>query len=477
MNDSVVIKGGFKEHRQASNNNDKKSPKKIKRTKREFKFVLLALILVIVIPVATIMRVSDATSYLTPGSIMDFASITYNISDRFGQPIYETQQTESGYQEFINYELFGNLIGHKDRIYNTLLNKNFDLLLPKKINPITGYSEFDVAPRLMKTTLLPEDSQKKIAELFNDRNGCCFAYNYETGEIYTALSFPSFNPNGDNVENLNKCFDGRFIPGSTMKVVTTALAVDQGIKLNKLTFKCNGTYQLPDGSPIPINCHTPHQGEVDFTTAIGDSCNCYFAQLAETLDLDKALDTLSKLGFSVNGKDAKQEVFDNLTKVDSSAKITTTSNFHDIWSFVGQGRTEVNPIDMAQIAAAIVNGGKVAQPYLISSVTIPDKNNETVYSADTEMVELLSSKTANKAAEFWKSGVDEFYYTKNKLSEKIDYAKTGTAQYDGKTDSKLLIGVIESSKTAFYIVIEHNTDDPSHITIANTLADLLPKNS
>ena len=106
MNDSVVIKGGFKEHRQASNNNDKKSPKKIKRTKREFKFVLLALILVIVIPVATIMRVSDATSYLTPGSIMDFASITYNISDRFGQPIYETQQTESGYQEFINYELF-----------------------------------------------------------------------------------------------------------------------------------------------------------------------------------------------------------------------------------------------------------------------------------------------------------------------------------------------------------------------------------
>jgi cell division protein FtsI/penicillin-binding protein 2 len=134
---------------------------------------------------------------------------------------------------------------------------------------------------------------------------------------------------------------------------------------------------------------------------------------------------------------------------------------------------------MAMIAGAIANDGKAAEPYIVKSIYNPNKD-KTIYNAkDAEMTKFMSSKTANTVAKLWKTGVEEYYYDSYKnISEKISYAKTGTAQYDdngSKYTNKLLMGTIEESKAAFYIVVENNSGlEP--IQVANKLVDILPKN-
>ncbi len=436
----------------------------LKNVRREKLFICIAILLVLAIIFGTVFRSIGASSNITYEDIMDYSGITCTINDRFEQPIYKDGAVT-------NYDVFGNLVGYEGHIHNSLLYKHFDLLMPKKVSAIRGYRTLETKPRVMTTTLISQEDQSELIDLFQGKSGCCFSYNYVTGEIYTALSLPACNPNNDNSAYINRCFQSVYIPGSTMKIVTAALAIDQGKNVDKMKFTCEKSYTLSDGNDI--NCAGVH-GKIGFSNAIGYSCNSYFAQLITELDLDKSLKTLKELGFTVNGATENEEVLDGLSKTVSSVSITNTASFKNVWGLIGQGRTEVNPIDMARFAAAVVNEGKTAQPYIISSVTNPNKEDQVIYQAQTETINLLSEKTAKKTASYWKEGIDPYYYSNQGMSERIDYAKTGTAEQGDGNEDKLLIGVIEDAKTAFFIVIEDCAGGPAPMTIANKLADLLP---
>lgn len=454
-------------------NLDRKKPNKdetendvvvLAKINREWKFIVIALILVFTIIFGTLGRAALATSYITYEDIMDYSGVTCVINDRFEQPIYKDGSV-------VNYDVFGNLVGYESHIHNSLLYKHFDLLMPKKINAIRGFRTLETQPRVMTTTFISQEDQNELLALFQGKSGCCFSYNYESGEIYTALSLPACNPDKDDSAYINRCFQSVYIPGSTMKIVTAAIAIDQGKNVNNLKYTCEKSFTLSDGNDI--NCAGVH-GKINFATAIGQSCNSYFAQLITGLDLDKSLNTLKELGFTVNGAAENEEVLDGLSKTVSSVNVTNTANFKNVWGLIGQGKTQVNAIDMARFAAAVVNEGKTAQPYMVSSVINPNKENEVIYKAETETIKLLSAKTAKKTASYWKEGIDPYYYTRQGMSKRISYAKTGTAEQGDGNEDKLLMGVIEDAKTAFFIVIEDCSSGPVPMTIANKLADLLP---
>ncbi len=433
--------------------------------RQERKFIVMALILVVGILAGTLWRVIDAASYVTYEDIVNFNGVTCRITDRFGGTIYEEGAVGS-------YQAFGNLIGHREHMHNTLLYRHADKLRSDNVNALIGHASLETLPRVMNTTLLPEESQKELAAMFKNKSGCLFAYNYETGEVYSALSLPAYDPNSDQSSFINNCFQQVYIPGSTMKIITAALAVDQGLNVQKLTFTCNRTYKLSDG--YEVVCAGYH-GSIGFSAAIGMSCNCYFAQLIERLNLDKALDTLKEMGFAVNGAQVPEETVDGLTKEHSSVSITNTASFNNVWGLIGQGKTQVNVIDMARLAAAVANGGKAADPYIVTSIVNPNQGDAVIHEPEPDSVRLLSEKTADTTAQFWKAGVDAHYYGYHSMSRSIDYAKTGTAEQGDRTNDQLLIGVIESAKTAFCIVVEKGNYDPAPMTIANRLAQLLPQ--
>ena len=433
-------------------------------------FTLLSCILILSVLAATI-RIGFASKELTPSDIIRFADIYGEITDRFDMTIYEDG-------EVLNYDLYGSIVGDGNNIHNSLVYKFSDELKPGNINFITGYRKIEEKPRVMKTTLLSESSLQEIAKMFGSDSGCCFAYNYETGEVYTALSFPAYNPYKSNPSFINRCYNGIYIPGSTMKVITTIIAVEQGINLKKVNYECDSVYELPNGKEIECVYGISH-GKVDYTKGIGESCNGYFVNLASQFNIDEALETLRMLGFKVNGKVETKVSTNDLSISTSSVEITDLSTFSGAWSFAGQGDDQVNPVHMAMIAGAIANGGKAAEPYIVKSIYNPNKDKFVYQAKGAEMTKFMSSKTANTVAKLWKSGVEEYYYnTYKNISEKISYAKTGTAEYDdndSKYTNKLLMGTIEESKTAFYIVVEHNSElEP--IQVANKLVDILPKN-
>ena len=433
-------------------------------------FTLLSCILILSVLAATI-RIGFASKELTPSDIIRFADIYGEITDRFDMTIYEDG-------EVLNYDLYGSIVGDGNNIHNSLVYKFSDELKPGNINFITGYRKIEEKPRVMKTTLLSESSLQEIAKMFGSDSGCCFAYNYETGEVYTALSFPAYNPYKSNPSFINRCYNGIYIPGSTMKVITTIIAVEQGINLKKVNYECDSVYELPNGKEIECVYGISH-GKVDYAKGIGESCNGYFVNLASQFNIDEALETLRMLGFKVNGKVETKVSTNDLSTSTSSVEITDLSTFSGAWSFAGQGDDQVNPVHMAMIAGAIANGGKAAEPYIVKSIYNPNKDKFVYQAKGAEMTKFMSSKTANTVAKLWKSGVEEYYYnTYKNISEKISYAKTGTAEYDdndSKYTNKLLMGTIEESKTAFYIVVEHNSElEP--IQVANKLVDILPKN-
>ncbi len=433
--------------------------------KRELLFKIFAVICVVAIMAGVFFAAVKATPYIKYEDIVNFTNQTCVLTDRFDQPIYAEGK-------LVNYTVFGNLVGHKENIHNSLLYRHADVLSSDGINPLRGYRALEKEPRVMKTTLLSNESQQVIASMFKDASGCCFAYNYETGEVYTALSFPAYDPSKADSSYINRCFSSVYIPGSTMKIVTAALAIDQGKNVEKIKYECKQVYTLSDGQEIKC---TGYHGKIGFSTAIGQSCNCYFAQLIQSLNLEKALATLKTMGFSVNGSETVGEVIDHLNKKTSAVDITNTASFKNVWGLIGQGHSQVNPIDMARFAAAVVNGGKAAQPYIVASVTNPNKGDKVIVEGKTQMCELLSEKTANKTKTQWKAGVDAHYYTGQGMSRKIDFAKTGTAEHENGPADKLLMGVVESAKTAFYIVVEEGRG-PMPMQVANQLVELLPSN-
>lgn len=431
---------------------------------RKLLIILLIALLILIVPIG-VKRVTQANEHLSIEAIQEMAGIYGIATDRFGQTIFDGQTK--------NPVIFGNLIYSGKMSANAVAVKYNEELSPGKVNYISGYRSMETQPRVMKTTLLSVESQQKILDLYGSKTGCCFAYNYKTGEVYMAFSLPSSSPTSASPSYINRCVSSTYIPGSTMKMATSLIAIEQGIALDKVSYVCEGSYTLPDGNKI--NCHSTH-GKQSFIQGLGNSCNCFFAQLIMTLDLDEAIETLKELGFSVNEDEAEKGKLDRLTKVTSSADITDTASFKNVWGLIGQGNTLVNAVDMAMIAGAIANGGSTAEPYIVESVTNPNKEDKIIYEAEKDSKELLTEKTAEKMQEYWKTAVENFYHPAG-FSERITYAKTGTAQINNKGgENKTLVGVIEESDTAFYIVVEnYKSGDTAPVTIANMLASLLPK--
>ena len=433
--------------------------------RKNFLIVGLTLLLLLSIPL-TVFQAAGHIKDLTGKDISALTGEYGTITDRSGNVLFDGTIHDK--------ELFGSLISNGMNS-NALFNRYRDELAPKGFNYFAGSDSLrDTAGGRITTTLISPESQKLIADAFAGRKGLCFSYNYKTGEIYTALSFPSglSEADGDGAI-LNRCLNELYIPGSTMKIVTAACAIAQNPDLMETVHTCNGSYELPDGKTVV--CPYNH-GNVDFKKAIGVSCNGYFAKIIGQLDLEKALETLRGMGIYANC-DAESGKADRLNKVGSDTVVGSTAAFNDVWGLIGQGRSRVNAIDMAMIAGAIANGGETATPYIIESISTEGKKKPDYKAKDAKDVRLLDEDVADVLCDVW---TDAFYENYPSYRD-VTRAKTGTAQIgDGSVSNRLLIGTIDECDTAFMIIIEEY-ESYQHLSktiplqIAQILKGVLPK--
>lgn len=190
----------------------------------------------------------------------------------------------------------------------------------------------------------------------------------------------------------NRCVSDGYEPGSTFKIITLASALEENaVSLND-TFYCGGTTQIK-GRVKELECWQ-HNGHGTETTAqaLQNSCNIAFADIAIALGGEKFYDYIDAFGLmDTTGIDlpgeAKGLFFSEGVLADPNSYASLTS--------VGFGQTfKVTPIQLVRAISAVVNGGYLLEPYIVSE--IQDANGNTVEKNErTVLRQVISEETSD----------------------------------------------------------------------------------
>jgi peptidoglycan glycosyltransferase len=316
------------------------------------------------------------------------------------------------------------------------------------------------------TALDPKAQQVAEQELAG-RAGSVVALDPRTGAVKVMYSYPSYNDNhplvqGPDTSQLNRATQGRYPPGSTFKVVTATAAIDSG----KYTPNSSVNGKSPiNVSGVPLaNDNNQAFGLIDLVTALTYSVNTVWAQVAESVGRPTMTKYMKRFGFY-----AKPPLDYPADQMHASAPYPPGSDRpyppgsprEDIGRIgIGQGGLQVTPLQMAMVAAAVANGGKLMAPRFATKVVNPD--GQTVETIKPSVYsQVMKPSTAAQVTAMMKRVVDEGTGTPAQLGGISVAGKTGTASV-GVPGSNLtqpwFIGFapVPNPTVAVAVTIEHS---------------------
>jgi len=282
---------------------------------------------------------------------------------------------------------------------------------------------------------------------------CGIIMNPKTGEIYAMATYPSFDLNNphtlpayyndivaeyklqygeDTVECKekisalllstwnNKCVTDTYEPGSTAKILTTAIAIEEGLSSTTEMFRCTGSYKV---SGWTIKCHqTRGHGNVSFAEALQQSCNPVMMKLSERIGISKFSSYFGAFGLSAKtGLDLPGEA-SPIFKQESDLSMLDLA----VYSF-GQ-RYNVTAVELASAVASVANGGTLVTPHLIKAV-LDDDGNTLASFGTTEVRQVVSNETSKIISDILADGVANNGGAKNAYVMGYSVAaKTGTSE-------------------------------------------------
>ncbi|MEE1011594.1 MAG: penicillin-binding transpeptidase domain-containing protein [Acutalibacteraceae bacterium] len=298
---------------------------------------------------------------------------------------------------------------------------------------LSGYNRVEGIYLLKQTgtgtdiTLNIDSEANRLAyKAFGNYNGVIAVYNYKTGELLCSVSKPTYDieniPDGmltdakyDGVF-LDKFVSGVYTPGSIMKIVTAACAIENIPDIYTRTFECDGEYETGDGSVI---CNGVH-GKVNFQQAMNESCNCAFAEISIELGAAKLEATAKSMGFNSQLYSKEIRLVTSRFSPDKQSKAELG------WAGIGQSTTLVNPAHFLSIMGAIANGGTGYAPDRIRSLGTVSQ----IVGRLPESAVKINPETARQLDILLRSNVED-KYGDWKFENLQMCGKTGTAQVDG----------------------------------------------
>jgi peptidoglycan glycosyltransferase len=269
--------------------------------------------------------------------------------------------------------------------------------------------------------------------------GSVVAIDPRTGAIKAMVSIPGFDPNAvantDTFSQLsrekdsplfNRATQTGYPPGSTMKVVTAAAALDSG-KFTPGTILSGASPQNIGGAPLS-NSNNEQFGNIDMTTALTDSVNTYFGQVGEKIGPSTMFEYMDRFGFD---KDPALDYPDDemaASGVYSGTNLLGPSDAIDIGRVaIGQERLLVTPLQMAEVAAAVANGGVLAKPTLVQKVTDPDGRTVSELDPQAEST-VMKPQTATELTDMMTKVTQEGTAAGLTVGGVAFAGKTGTAE-------------------------------------------------
>ncbi len=229
--------------------------------------------------------------------------------------------------------------------------------------------------------------QLLAARALHGRRGAIVALDNRNGAVLAAVSTPGFDPNlfvggidrniyaellrSKDTPLLNRALQGKYPPGSTIKPMLALGGLQQGLRTPETTTWCRGWFSLK-GSSRRYRCWKREgHSHMDAENAIFQSCDVYFYVLARDMGVDTLHDTLTGFGFGQpTGIDIGGEAAGLIpsTQWKREALGQPWYRGETMSVGIGQGATQVTPLQLAVATAVIANRGKQVRPYLLSEV-------------------------------------------------------------------------------------------------------------
>ena len=304
-----------------------------------------------------------------------------------------------------------------------------------------------------------------------------------TGEILALVNKPDFDPNDpprSDVEALTSLMRNRVIadayePGSTFKIITTAVALDSGAAKESDTFTCAGSVTV-DGSRV--RCWSRPHGVQTLAQGLCNSCNPVFVELGLRIGVGRFYSYLRDFGFGeATGVDIPGEASGILIGESRCKRV-------DIIRVAFGQSIAVTPLQLLCAQCAAVNGGCLMKPYVVSKI----------YSAEGELLEEnspqvvsrpISEETSLRVRALLETVVEEGGGRNARIEGFRIGGKTGTAQVyrDGAIAQGVHIGSfvgfapIDAPKIAVMVIVDEAQTSPDYgsVTAAPFARDILEK--
>ncbi len=287
-------------------------------------------------------------------------------------------------------------------------------------------------------TSLSLPAQRAAMDGLGQMHGAVVAIQPSTGRVIAMASTPTFNPNrvvanyakltrpNSGAPLLNRTTQGLYTPGSTFKTVTSTAALKSHLytPTSPLT---------PAPACIKVFVQLCNAGlesfpPIDLSYALTQSVNTVFAQVGQKIGSQRLRNAMSEFGFFTDptidlpgDEVVPSGLYRNGHQISQSAPIDVAR------TAIGQGNLAVTPLQMAEVAATIANGGVRMQPSLVDKAVTP--GGSTVYQHHPQAIQrVMSNQTAQEMTGMMQKVVDEGTGTEAQIGNLPVAGKTGTAE-------------------------------------------------
>lgn len=302
--------------------------------------------------------------------------------------------------------------------------------------------------------------------------------NPNNGDILAMATYPNYDLNNpyeiENSQDMdskernkqlqakwrNKAIADTYEPGSTFKLITSSIALEEGITKtdNEGEFNCGGGIEI---AGVRIKCwryYRPH-GTQSLRQALMNSCNPVFIALGQKIGKDKYYDYLEKFGFfrktNIDLPGEAKGIFLDKEKV-GPVELATIS--------FGQ-RFEVTPLQMVTAVSCIANGGEYIQPRVVKEIADSETKEKTEIGVK-KVERVISKETADSVLSIMQSVVDDGTGRNAQVKGYLVGGKTGTSE-DGVNSNKYVtsfmgVAPISNPQVVILVTLYNPTGEGGH---------------
>jgi penicillin-binding protein A len=289
------------------------------------------------------------------------------------------------------------------------------------------------------TTLRPAAQRAAITAL-GEHEGAVVALQPRTGAVEVMASTPSYNANtlssttayerltrDSGAPLVNRATQFGYPPGSTFKVVTATAAIDTGRFTAQS--RVDGRNDVPISGVVLKNDNNESLGSITLTEALAKSVNTVYAQVAEQLGKQTMARYMRRFGFDRKPRlDYPSEQMSASGEYRHNRLLSPTSTYVDVGRMgIGQDKLVVTPLQMAEVAATVANGGTLMVPHLSSAIVEPDGHVVQRISPKVQSV-VMKPSTAASVTKMMEAVVNEGTGTSAQIPGIQVAGKTGTAE-------------------------------------------------